>query len=312
MTSGTTARAPASIANLGPGFDVFGLAVNAFYDEVTLKKTKGGITIISDGSVPSSPRDNTAGIVVSNMKRRFKIGGGIEIAIRKRVPPGFGMGSSAASAAAAAVAFDRLFRLGLDPAELVEFAGTGEKASAGTIHYDNVAAAVLGGFAMVRTDPLDVIMIEPPADLRMCIAIPKIDIPKKKTRVSRGLLPKQVRFSDHIVNLSNASAMVAGFEEKDSDLIGSAIQDVIVEPARMRMIPGFSKIKDNALKAGAAGVTICGAGPSVVAFSKKSADLEKISTAMAKGFASAKTKCMTVVCKPTKGAGIRNKAKAMP
>ncbi|RNJ75761.1 MAG: homoserine kinase [Nitrosopumilus sp. D6] len=311
MASSITVRTPASIANLGPGFDVFGLAVNAFYDEVTLRKTKSGITIISNGSVPSNPHSNTAGIVVGNMKRRFKINGGIEIAIRKMIPPGFGMGSSAASAAAAAVAFDRLFRLGLDSTALVEFAGVGEKASAGTVHYDNVAAAVCGGFTIVRTDPLDVIMLDPPADLRICIAVPKLDVPKKKTRKSRKLIPKQVRFSDHIANLSNASAMVAGFAQKDSDLIGSSIHDIIVEPARMRMIPGFSKVKDYALKAGATGVTISGAGPSVVAFSKKSADLEKISTAMAKGFATAGTKCMTIVCKPTKGADIRNKAKAI-
>ncbi len=104
------------------------------------------------------------------------------------------------------------------------------------------------------------------------------------------------------MNLSNASAIVAGFMRKDPELIGNSIKDVIVEPARQHMIPGFTKVKQNALKAGALGVTISGAGPSVIAFSKSSADLKKISLAMSRGFASTNTKCQTIICKPSKGA----------
>ena len=302
MASKITVKAPSSTANLGPGFDVFGLAVNAFYDEITLTKTKSGITIITDGNVPTNPEKNTAGLVVKNMKKRFKIKEGIEIKIKKGVPAGFGMGSSAASAAAAAVAFDKLFRLKLDGNSLVEFAGSGEKASAGTIHYDNVAASVLGGFVIVKTNPLDVIRIEPPENLRMCIAIPKIDVPKKKTKVSRGVIPKKIKLTDSILNLSNAAAIVAGFMKKDLELIGNSIKDVIVEPARQHMIPGFIKVKQNALKAGALGVTISGAGPSIIAFSKSSSNLKKISLAMSKGFESTNTKCQIIICKPSKGA----------
>jgi homoserine kinase len=302
MVSKITVVAPSSTANLGPGFDVFGLAVNAFYDEITLTKTKSGITIITDGNVPTNPEKNTAGLVVKNMKKRFKIKEGIEIKIKKGVPAGFGMGSSAASAAAAAVAFDKLFRLKLDGNSLVEFAGSGEIASAGTIHYDNVAASVLGGFVIVKTNPLDVIRIEPPENLRMCIAIPKIDVPKKKTKVSRGVIPKKIKLTDSILNLSNAAAIVAGFMKKDPELIGNSIKDVIVEPARQHMIPGFIKVKQNALKAGALGVTISGAGPSIIAFSKSSSNLKKISLAMSKGFESTNTKCQIIICKPSKGA----------
>jgi len=302
LASKITVKAPSSTANLGPGFDVFGLAVNAFYDEITLTKTKSGITIITDGNVPTNPEKNTAGLVVKNMKKRFKIKEGIEIKIKKGVPAGFGMGSSAASAAAAAVAFDKLFRLKLDGNSLVEFAGSGEKASAGTIHYDNVAASVLGGFVIVKTNPLDVIRIEPPENLRMCIAIPKIDVPKKKTKVSRGVIPKKIKLTDSILNLSNAAAIVAGFMKKDLELIGDSIKDVIVEPARQHMIPGFTKVKQNALKAGALGVTISGAGPSIIAFSKSSSNLKKISKAMSKGFESTNTKCQIIICKPSKGA----------
>ena len=307
MVSSITVKAPSSTANLGPGFDVFGLAINAFYDKVTLTKTKSGITIITDGNVPTNPDNNTAGLVVKNMKKKFRVNQGIEIKIEKGVPPGFGMGSSAASAAAAAVAFDKLFGLKLDDNSLVEFAGSGEKASAGSIHYDNVAASVLGGFVIVKTDPLYVIRIEPPTNLRMCIAVPEIIVPKKKTKVSRGVIPKKVNFSNSVLNLSNATAIVAGFMKKDLELIGNSIKDVIVEPARQHMIPGFSKVKENAIKAGALGVTISGAGPSVIAFAKKSSDMKKISLAMTKGFTSANTKCKTIICKPSNGA--KNKRK---
>jgi len=302
MVSKVTVKAPSSTANLGPGFDVFGLAIDAFYDTVTLTKTKKGITIITDDEIPTNPENNTAGLVVKNMKKKFKIKEGIEIKIEKGVPAGFGMGSSAASAAATVVAFDKLFGLRLDGNTLVEFAGSGEKASAGTVHYDNVAASVLGGFVIVKTNPLNVIRIEPPTNLRMCIAVPKIDVPKKKTKVSRGVIPKKIKLTDSILNLSNAAVIVAGFMKKDPELIGNSIKDVIVELARQHMIPGFVKVKENAIKAGAFGVTISGAGPSVIAFSKSSADLKKISLAMSKGFADANTECQTVICKPSKGA----------
>jgi homoserine kinase len=107
----------------------------------------------------------------------------------------------------------------------------------------------------------------------MCIAVPTLKVPKKKTKVSRGVIPKKVSLSNSITNLSNAAAIVAGFMKKDPDLIGESIKDVIVEPARQHMIPGFTKVNENALKAGALGVTISGAGPSVIDFSKSSAEL---------------------------------------
>ncbi|MGI0093765.1 MAG: homoserine kinase, partial [Nitrosotalea sp.] len=291
-----TARAPSSTANLGPGFDVFGLALDAYYDEVQITKQGRGITIESSDSIPLEPEKNSAGLVIKEMSKEFKIKDGLLIKIRKGVPAGFGMGSSAASAAAAAVAFNALFDLDLDQNTLVKFAGIGEKASAGSIHYDNVSASVLGGFVIVRTDPLDVIKIDPPKDLVLCVAIPKIDVPKKKTQVSRGVLPQQVKLSDYVKNLANASAITTGFINKDVELIGHSIKDIIVEPARKHLIPGFDRVKTNALKAGALGVTISGAGPSVISFTSKFADHKKICKAMEKGFASADTKCTTVIC----------------
>ncbi len=296
------ARAPCSTANLGPGFDVFGLALDAYYDEVKITKKGTSLIIESLDSVPLEPEKNSAGIVIMEMLKKFKIKSGLVVKIKKGVPAGFGMGSSAASAAAAAVAFNALFDLDLDQNTLIEFAGMGERASAGSIHYDNVSASVLGGFVIVRTDPLDVITINPPKNLVLCVAIPKINVPKKKTEVSRGVLPQQVDLHDHVRNLANAAAITTGFIKKDVELLGQSIKDIIVEPARKHLIPGFDNVKKNALQAGALGVTISGAGPSVISFTSKSANHKKICKAMEKGFASVNTECVTVICKPSKGA----------
>lgn len=294
-------KAPSSTANLGPGFDVFGLALDAYYDKIQLEKGNNGIKIQTSDSIPLVPEKNSAGLVVKEMAKKFKIKSGLVLKINKGVPAGFGMGSSAASAAAAAVAFDALFDLNLDAKTLVEFAGIGEKASAGSVHYDNVAASLLGGFVIVRTNPLNIIRIEPPKDLVLCIAIPKLVIPPKKTQVSRSVLPKQINLTDHVRNLSNAAAMTAGFMKQDTLMIGSSVRDIIVEPARQHMIPGFIRVKENALQAGALGFTISGAGPSVIAFASKKSNVKKICTAMEAGFKSAKIKCQTVICKPSKG-----------
>ena len=306
MVTNVKVRAPSSTANLGPGFDVFGLALDAFHDEIILtKKPWQGIRILTEDDIPKDPQQNTAGLVVKAMRQKFKIKSGIEIRIKKGVPAGFGMGSSAASAAAAALAFNKLFNLKLDSNTLIKCAGIGEKASAGTIHYDNVAASLLGGFVVVKTKPFEVIRLEPPKDLVLCLAIPKLKATKKKTKVARTVIPKTVKLADLTENLSNAANIVSGFLLKDSDLIGRSIQDVIVEPARKHLIPGFSKVKNNALDAGALGVTISGAGPSVIAFCKKSQNLKKIGKSMEKGFSSVKVDCDIIICKPSAGPKIR-------
>ena len=314
MVTNVKVRAPSSTANLGPGFDVFGLALDAFYDEITLSKTNKSITtnrpwhgvrILTTDDVPKDPQQNTAGLVVKAMKQKFKIKSGIEIRIKKGVPAGFGMGSSAASAAAAALAFNKLFNLKLDSNTLIKCAGIGEKASAATIHYDNVAASLLGGFVIVKTKPFEVVRLEPPKDLVLCLAIPQIKVPKKKTKISRSVIPKTVKLSDLTINLSNAVNIVSGFLIKDTELIGRSVQDVIVEPARKHLIPGFSKVKNNALNAGALGVTISGAGPSVIAFCKKTQNLKKIGKSMEKGFSSANVGCDIIICKPSIGPKIR-------
>ena len=301
MVKSVTVRAPCSTANLGPGFDVFGLALDAFYDEVTLTKKGKGITIVSSDNIPLKPEQNTAGLVAKAIRTKKRLRGGIEIKIKKKIPPGYGMGSSAASAAACVIGINKLYNLKLSPNELVSYAGIGEKASAGSIHYDNVAASVIGGFVIVSSNPLNVIRIDAPKDLVLCLAIPEMKVPKKKTKVSRSVIPKSVKLSDSLKNLANAANIVAGFLNKDSRMIGESVIDVIVEPARKHLIPGFDNVKKNAMRSGAFGVTISGAGPSVIAFVSKKQNVKKIGDAMRRGFKTAKKDSTIVVCKPSKG-----------
>jgi len=310
MAKSVTVRAPCSTANLGPGFDVFGMALDAFYDEVTVtKKPKSfGIKIVSSDDIPLDPKKNTAGIVAKEMKDYLKISDGLEIKIKKNVPAGYGMGSSAASAAACAIAIRELFSLRLQDEDLLEYAGEGEKASAGTVHYDNVAASLFGEFVIVNSLP-EFWQLSCPRDLKLVIAVPKIKIPKQKTKVSRGVLPKTVKFSDAMTNMEMAISMAAELASANRSGVQSfhgteqfakwILSDPIVTPARKKMIPGFDKVDQLADDAGAHGFTISGAGPSVIAFCN--GNEKKIGEAMKKGFKSAKVDCEIIICKPSKG-----------
>ncbi|HJT83489.1 MAG TPA: homoserine kinase, partial [Nitrososphaeraceae archaeon] len=242
------AIAPSSTANLGPGFDTFGLALDIFNDEVRISK-KGNktkkITISNikqeyGTKIPFEVENNSAALVVQRMMEDFKIDDYIDIEITKGIPPGYGLGSSAASSVAAAFAFNQVYNLKLDVNELINFAAEGERASAGIKHYDNVASSMLGGFIIARTTPkLEIIKFEPPEDLYLVIGIPKIAVPKKKTQSARSLLPLSSPLENIITNIANSSTIVAGFAFKDVEMIAKGIDDRIVEPARKKMIPGF-------------------------------------------------------------------------
>ena len=319
MVKSVTVRAPCSTANLGPGFDVFGMALDAFYDEVTVtKKPKSfGIKIVSSDDIPLDPKKNTAGIVAINMKKDLEISDGLEIKIKKNVPAGYGMGSSAASAAACAIAIRELFdKYDIwNHMTLLSLAGSGEKASAGTVHYDNVAASLFGGFVVVDSssdtgvvgDHIDHWSFPGNIGMRCVIAVPKIKVPKQKTKASRGVLPKNVKFSDAMKNLASAVSIVAQVSTSRVNNFAPYISDQIIEPARKKMIPGFDKVKKNALDAGADACTISGAGPSMIAFVSDGVNKKKVGEAMKKGFKSAKVDCDIVICKPSKGPIIKKR-----
>lgn len=306
-----TAVAPSSTANLGPGYDVFGLALDALYDRVTITRQKGAdgrIAIkMSDASIPSVPESNSAGLVVKKMAQDFGIKDNLEVKVKKGVPAGYGMGSSAASAAAAAVAFDGLYKLKIKKEKLVEYAAEGEVASAGARHYDNVSASVLGGFVIssMKDGPVPrFVRMAPPRDLCLVVAVPSIPVPERKTEVARSVLPSEVPLKSAVRNVSGASTIVAGIALKDVELIARGIDDAIVEPARKHMIPGFDSVKENALAAGALAVSISGAGPSVIAFLKTGRNSKKVAQAMAAGFGKAGAKCRTFPCRPSVGAHV--------
>jgi homoserine kinase len=312
MGPSCTAVASSSTANLGPGYDVFGLGLDALEDAVKIGKmpgTSSRISIKVSGenymSIPSNTDANSAGLVIKNMSRDFNISSDLEVTILKRVPAGFGMGSSAASAAAAAIAFNGLFDLSLEKGKIIEYAAEGEIASAGTRHYDNVAGAILGGFVIVRTNPhLEFIKIDPPEDLVLVIAIPAIKLSARKTEVARSVLPNHVPLKSVVHNVSHACTIVAGFALKDIHMIARGIDDVIVEPARMFLIPCYDAVKKNALRSGALAVTISGAGPSMISFLKSEKNGIRVAESMASAFKDEKIESRTFVCKPSAGAKV--------
>ncbi|MEP0824477.1 MAG: homoserine kinase [Nitrososphaera sp.] len=302
-----SAVAPCSTANLGPGYDVFGLALDALKDKVRITRKhdmNGTITIkSSDQAIPSEAEFNSAGLVIRSMMRDFDIRDSIEVQVTKKVPAGYGVGSSAASAAAAAVAFNALYKLKIDKNRLVEYAAEGEIASAGAKHYDNVSASVLGGFVIGNRGKF--IRIEPPKDLFLVVAIPlSMHVPEKKTEVARSVLPKEVPLKSVVHNVSGASTIVAGFALKDVEMIARGIDDIIVEPARKHLIPGYDAVKQNGISAGALAVTISGAGPSMIAFLKTRKKASKVARAMAKGFLEAGVRSKTFACRPSSGARV--------
>ena len=302
------AAAPCSTANLGPGYDVFGLALDALEDKVRISRTSPGGGRISiknsEQSIPSMAESNSAGLVVKKMMQDFEISDSTDIEITKGVPPGYGIGSSAASAAAAAIAFNALYDLDIDKNKLVEYAAEGEFASAGVKHYDNVSASLLGGFVIcsITRERLRFIRLEPPKDLVLVIAIPSLEVPKKKTEVARSVLPNMVPLKDVVHNISGASTIAAGFATKDVETITRGIDDVIIEPARKHLIPGYDNVKQNAISAGALAVTISGAGPSMIGFLKTDKKAEVVAVAMAKGFEKTGVKSRTFVCQASEGA----------
>ena len=307
------AVAYSSTANLGPGFDVFGLGLDFFYDTVSIHKlaTKNGkikIALDKNVNIPSSAKQNSASLSVMKIAQKFKIRNDLEIRITKGVPIGLGLGSSAASSAAAVVAFNELFECKLTDNEILDYAAEGEVSSAGVKHYDNVVASLFGGFVVVRTFPtLNFIKINTPKDLIVVVCVPKIITPSRKTKLARSVIPKEITIKDLTKNLANACVMVSGFFLQDTKLLANGINDIIVEPARKGLIPGYDNVKLNAYHSGALAVTISGAGPSMIAFTNSAKNASKIGRSMEQGFAESKVVSSAYVCRPSRPARVTSK-----
>jgi len=259
---------PGTVANLVCGFDILGMALEEPFDimEVRLLDEPRIIVTSRDGfPLPTDPALNTAGAPLIEMLAEWRQPVGFEVIIDKKIKPGSGIGSSAASAAGAVVAANHLLGNPFSKEDLIRFALFGEKVASGVKHADNIAPGIYGGITLIRSIfPLDIVAIPAPT-LHVTVVHPQIEV---RTSDARQILRKQVLLKDAIRQWGNIAGLVAGFIKNDYDLIGRSLEDVIIEPVRSMLIPGFDDIKRTCKAAGALGGGISGSGPSIFMLSK--------------------------------------------
>ncbi|WP_254769280.1 homoserine kinase [Salinilacihabitans rarus] len=268
-----TVRAPATSANLGSGFDVFGLALGAPADVIRVERapeTTIEVTGVGSQYIPDDPAKNTVGAVAEALDAPAYI------RIDKGVRPSSGLGSSAASAAAAAVALDELYDRGRSREELVPVAAEGEALVSGEAHADNVAPALLGGFTVVTDDGVTRV----DASLSLVACLPDITV---STRDARGVVPDSAALPDVVETVGNAATLAVGMARDDPDLVGRGMDDGIVTPERAALIDGYDAVREAALDAGATGVTVSGAGPALLAVCRRP-DRRAVAAAMLDAF----------------------------
>jgi homoserine kinase len=266
-----------------------GFAVRGIGDRVTIRLTENGegSKIINRGNfgnlLPVEMERNTAGVAVNAFLEAIGRGGtGIHIELEKNLPLGSGMGSSAASAAAALVGANELFGNMLSPGELIRFAMESEKTASGSAHADNAAPSLLGGFVIIRShNPPDIVRIKCPDDLCCIVTHPHIEV---NTSDARRILKKDIPMNDVTRQTANTAAFVTGLLTGDFDLIGRSMNDLLAEPKRIKLIPGFGNVRIAAVEAGALGCGISGSGPSVFALFRGEENGEKISRAIRDSF----------------------------
>jgi homoserine kinase len=277
---------PATVANVACGFDVLGFALESPGDEIEVRlKDQPGITVINqtkDTIFPADVNKNTAVVSLQAYLAHLQSKQGFEITFHSKIKPGSGIGSSSASAAASVFAVNELMGQPFKQADLVQFAMQGEKAACGVAHADNVAPAILGGFVLVRSyEPLDVIEIPYPEELYCTIIHPQIEV---KTEDARKILKKGITLKDAVTQWGNIAGLIAGLMKGDYALIGRSLQDVIIEPIRSMLIPGYDQVKEAALAHGALGCSISGSGPSMFALSDSLETAQRVARAMTQTF----------------------------
>ena len=283
------ALAPATVANVSCGFDIFGFAVEAPADEVvmTLKEEPGVVIkqITGDGGkLPLEANRNTSGVAAEAFLRKIQSNLGVEITLHKRLPLGSGMGSSAASSVAALVGINHLHNNPFSREELLPFAMEAERIACGSAHADNVAPALLGGFVLIRGyDPLDVAKIPTPDNLYCTLVHPHLEL---RTEDSRRVLKSSIPIKDAITQWGNIAGLVVGLMKPDFGLISRSLSDVVAEPIRSVLIPGFNGIKAEAVRHGALGCGISGSGPTIFALSTSQGIAENVANAIQQQFTS--------------------------
>lgn len=278
--------APASVGNLIVGFDIMGLALEKPGDEIIARfSDKKGLEIskIFGGKkkIPYEVEKNTAGVAAQRFLEHIgESDRGIEIEIHKKMPFASGLGSSAASAVAGVMAMNELFKRPLQKRELLPFALQGEQIASNALHGDNVAPSLLGGIIFIRNNKeMDVHRIPSPRGLYASVIYPQITI---KTSDARNILSDTITLEQHVLQSGNLGGLIIGLYNSDFDLIGRSLQDLIIEPQRSNLIPGFKEVQKVAMKEGALGCSISGAGPSIVALSANSLIAENVGNAMKK------------------------------
>ena len=262
-----TVFAPATVANIGCGYDILGLALETYGDTMQVSKRDDDLLVITEikGAVglPMDAASNVATVAIQALLDDLGSKQGFDLSITKNIAPGSGLGSSASSSAAGVFAVNELLGRPKTKTELVAYAMQGEKAASGVAHADNVAPSILGGVTVVRGyHPLDVFGIPFPEDLKVVIAFPQISI---KTSDAKRILKRQIDLSDAVTQWGNVAGLVAGMIMKDHDLIGRSLKDVIVEPVRSLLIPLYEEVKHHCISRGALGFNISGSGPSMFA-----------------------------------------------
>ena len=278
-----TVFAPATVANVACGFDIFGFAVNEPGDvaKVTLRENPGvEITRITgdDGKLPKAAEKNTAGFAALRYLETIQSQQGVSIELHKKMPLSSGLGSSAASAVAVLFAINTLFDNRLTKSELLSIALQSEKLACGAAHADNVAPALFGGFLLIReNNPPDIVELPVPENLYCTIIHPEIEI---NTADARNILSPNVPLKDAVKQWANTAGLVAGLYRKDLTLISRSMNDYIIEPQRAKLIPHFYEMKKAALDRGALGCSISGSGPSLFALSNSQEIAQKIAGSM--------------------------------
>jgi homoserine kinase len=280
--------APATVANVASGFDVLGFALERPGDTVILRRIpEKRVEILAvegdDGQLPRNPDKNTASVAARRFLEAIDFPFGLELTLRKQMPMSSGLGSSAASSVAAVYAANLLAGTPFSVTELLPFTIEAEEVACGSAHADNVAPALLGGFVLIRSyDPLDVVQLPVPAGLAVATVHPHTEI---KTEDARRILKKELRLSDAVRQWGNLAALVAALYKGDLDLLSRSLQDVVAEPRRGLLIPGFAKVKQAAFQGGALGCSISGSGPSVFALCRSMRSAREVGTAMQSAFA---------------------------
>jgi homoserine kinase len=281
------AFAPATVANVACGFDIFGFALDQPGDTVELRKRDTPGIVIKDitgdeGRLPREAERNAVTVVMLKFLEHIGSRQGIEVTLHKNMPLGSGMGSSAASSVVGVFAINELMGCPLTREQLLPFAMEGERIACGAAHADNVGPSLLGGFVVIRSySPLDVFKITVPDELFCTLVHPDIEV---NTKDARYILRNEVSLKNTISQMGNVAGLIAGLMQQDYDLVSRSMVDVIIEPVRSILIPEFDQVKQAALDSGALGCSISGAGPSMFALSRGRDTAQRVADAMCAAF----------------------------